>query len=499
MPDAPPSIALRFVEGAVWSAARHLLQIALSLIALAVVAREVGPEAYGMFGIAMLVIGIAEMGAGGALTESIVQRKELEDGHIDATFWLSTISAIVLAVAIALFATPLARLAGGEQADNVLFVLGCILPVAVGSRVPMALLARELRFRASAQIGALATVLSCATGIVLALRGNGIWTLVVMEAVRSGVTLVCAFVSVSWRPRARGSWRHLRELSRVNAGTLATYTVAYADLLLPRLLVSHLLGAQALGLFMLATRVMTELSTLLTEPLRAVTMTACARAQHAREELHRVILGLYRTSRLVVFPAFLGMAAIAPWLVPLLFGPMWVAAVPAIQLLMLGGLRQATGAYNSAILFGVGHVRSTLYLFAAGCVLHLVLFPLLAPWGVAGAAIAVLGRQFASWPLACLLIKRATGLTIRRQIGDAKAILLTAIAMAGIVCSTAWLLEPRLPIAAVVVASILAGAIGYAAGLRLLAPATAVTVMTIASAIFRRDRARLESVLSRAK
>lgn len=499
MTDPPTSIALRFVEGAVWSAARNLLQTALSLVALAVVAREVGPEAYGVFGIAMLVIGIAEMLAGGSLTESIVQRKEIEDGHIDATFWLSTIAAFALAVAVALFATPLARLAGGAQAANVLFVLGCFLPVAVGSRVPMALLARELRFRASAQISALATILSCTMGIVLALRGNGIWTLVVMEAVRSGVTLVGAFVAVSWRPRARGSWRQLRELARFNAGTLASYAVGYADLLLPRLLVSHLLGAQALGLFMLATRVLTELSNLLTAPLHAVAMAACAQAQNAREELHRVILGLYRTSRLVVFPAFLGMAAIAPWLIPLLFGPKWDAAVPAIQLLMLGGLRQATGAFNTVILFGVGHVRSTLYLFAAGCVLHLVLFPLLAPWGVAGAAVALLGRQFASWPLACLLIQRATGLTMRRQIGDAKAILLAAIAMAGIVFSTAWLLEPRLPIAAVVVTSTLAGAIGYAAGLRVLSPVTLDTVMALASAFFRRDRARLESVLSQMK
>jgi PST family polysaccharide transporter len=121
----------------------------------------------------------------------------------------------------------------------------------------MALLARDLPFRTSSQIGALATALSCGTGIVLALRGTGIWTLVVMEAVRSSVNLVGAFVAVQWWPGRRGRWRHLRELSRFNAGTLATYAVGYADLLLPRLLVSHLMGAQTLGLCMLAARVPT--------------------------------------------------------------------------------------------------------------------------------------------------------------------------------------------------------------------------------------------------
>lgn len=50
------SVSLQFFEGAVWSAARNLLQAALSLTALAVVARELGPQAYGVFGIATLVI-----------------------------------------------------------------------------------------------------------------------------------------------------------------------------------------------------------------------------------------------------------------------------------------------------------------------------------------------------------------------------------------------------------------------------------------------------------
>lgn len=495
---AESSISLRFFEGVIWTAARNLLQLMLSLTALAVVARELGPQAYGVFGMAMLVIGVAEMLVGGALTDSLVQRKDLSDGHIDATFWLSSASALVLGALIAVFALPLARLAGGAQAADVLSVMACLLPVTVGSRVPMALLARDLRFRAVSQIGALATILSCGTGIVLALRGGGIWTLVVMEAVRGGVTLVGAFVVVRWRPGRRGRWQHLRELSRFNVGTLATYSVGYADLLLPRLLVSHLMGAQALGLYMLATRVVSELSHLLTDPLRTVAMAACARLQDAREELQRIVLGLYRTSRLVVFPVFLGMAALAPYLIPWLFGPRWESAVPAIQILMLGGLRLATGAFNTAILFGVGHVRSPLFLFGAGCLLHAILIPALAPWGVVGVSIAMLGRQFGNWPLACWLIERATGLSAWRQICGGTALLLAAATMAIIVGLLALFLEPRLPVAAVVLVSIVAGAILYVAVLRVSSPSTLRAATALIAAFVRRDRSKLEAVLTRA-
>ena len=492
------SISLRFFEGAIWSAVRNLLQTLLSLTALAVVARELGPQAYGVFGMAMLVIGVAEMVVGGALTDSLIQRKDLNDGHVDATFWLSLTCSIIFGALIVVFAVPLARLAGSAQAVDVLIALAFLLPITVGSRVPMALLARDMRFRASSLIGALATILSCTAGIVLALRGAGIWTLVVMEAVRSCTNLVGAFIAVSWRPGRRGSWRLLRELSRFNASTLSTYAVGYADLLLPRLLVSHLMGAHILGLFMLATRVATELSNLLTEPLHGVSMAACARAQDARDELHRIIIGLYQTSRLLVFPVFLGMAALAPALIPLLFGARWEAAVPAVQILMLGGLRLATGAFNASILFGVGRPQLSLTLFGVGCLLHIVLFPALAPLGLVGASIAMLGRQFGNWPLACLLIKRATGLSVRRQIGGGLPVLLSAVTMAAVVWGTAHLLEQSLPGVAVVLASIVAGVVSYVAALRVFAPSILSTAAALLVALVRLDRSKLETVLSQA-
>jgi PST family polysaccharide transporter len=258
------------------------------------------------------------------------------------------------------------------------------------------------------------------------------------------------------------------------------------------------MGTQTLGLFMLATRVVTELSQLLTEPLRGVAMAACARAQEAREELHDMIIGLYRMSRLLVFPVFLAMAALAPFLIPWLFGPRWEAAVPAIQILTLSGLRLATGAFNAPILLGVGRPQLALILFGVGCLLHIVLFPTLAPWGVVGASIAMLGRQFGNWPVACLLVRRATGLSIRRQVGGNGPVLLSAVIVAAMVWFCGHVLGPRLPVIVVIVLSALVGAVSYIAALRMLSPTTLRTAVELISAFVRRDRARLEAALSRA-
>lgn len=497
MSDAAGSIALRFFEGALWIAARNLLQVALSLVALTVVARELGPSTYGLFGVAMLVYGIAEMACGGAFTDSIVQRKQIEPGHLDATFWLTAALSGLASSLMVAFSTALATLAGHAQAADIVVALGALLPFAVAARVPMALLARDLQFKAVAQIGAAATIASCTLGIALALEGAGIWTLVAMEALRVAVTLIGAHLAVAWRPGWRGRWQHLRDLWRFNAGVLLTYSIGYADQYLPRLLVSHLLGPQVLGIFMLATRVYGELSRLLMEPLHGVAMSTCARLQDAAADMQRSILGLYGASRLVVFPVYLGMAAVAPWWLPLLFGERWLAAVPAVQLLMLGSVRAATGAYNSAILLGTGHVRATALLFAAGCAASLLAFPLLAPWGVIGAAVALLLRQFGTWPLALHRIRIATGLSPSDQLSGTFAPLAAAASAAASIGFLTHVLDaPLTPIPASLVA-ILAGALVYGGVLHLLAPGTLRQVRALLLAFARRDRAQIETLLAR--
>jgi PST family polysaccharide transporter len=188
---------------------------------------------------------------------------------------------------------------------------------------------------------------------------------------------------------------------------------------------------------------------------------------------------------------------VAPWWLPLLFGERWLSTVPAVQLLMLGGVRAATGAYNSAILLGTGHVAATALLFAAGCAASLLAFPLLAPWGVAGAAAAMLLRQFGTWPLALILVRRATGLRASDQLtGTLPTLAAAAMAAVSIWLLTRALEESMTAIPATIVA-ISAGSLVYLGMLRLLAPRTFGQVRALLLAVARRDRSQIETLLAR--
>ena len=64
------------LSGAAWSISGKIVQLALSLVALGIIARLVGPEAYGIFAIGWLVVGRYEVVVTGAPRDKQVQRKQ---------------------------------------------------------------------------------------------------------------------------------------------------------------------------------------------------------------------------------------------------------------------------------------------------------------------------------------------------------------------------------------------------------------------------------------
>ena len=77
--------------------------------------------------------------------------------------------------------------------------------------------------------------------------------------------------------------------------------------------------------------------------LQGIVVPVFARVQHDREALLRGLLRAYRLIAFIAFPAFGGLALIAPELVPLLLGAKWIEAVPVVQASAVPTLLYAMG------------------------------------------------------------------------------------------------------------------------------------------------------------
>jgi O-antigen/teichoic acid export membrane protein len=144
----------RVAHGLFWSILSTWTGMVSGFVILVVLGRLLGPESFGLVAMAMIVIAFGDLFVvDSGFGEAIMQRKELNDDHCDAAFWL-LIGSSVIAMAVFMVVAPLAA-ASFEQplVADLVRVLSLTLPLGALSAVPSALLSRELRFRALAARG----------------------------------------------------------------------------------------------------------------------------------------------------------------------------------------------------------------------------------------------------------------------------------------------------------------------------------------------------------
>jgi O-antigen/teichoic acid export membrane protein len=151
--------------------------------------------------------------------------------------------------------------------------------------------------------------------------------------------------------------------------------------------------------------------------------------------LRRGYLRLLEVIAFVNFPVLLGIAAIAPNMMPVVFGKSWEPAVPLVQLLAIVSLLRATGNPVGALLLARGRADWGFYWNIVHLLLHAPALLAGAYWlGAQGVALSLLLLQMILYPLNyCYLVKPILGPCFKDYLWAVLRSLLIACAMCAVV------------------------------------------------------------------
>lgn len=459
---APQPFQEQLLRGTAWAFASTWARLMVSLVAFAVIARLIGPEAYGINAAAATLMALCQVLVGPAMGEAIIQRRDSSPRLLAAWFWSLQGLGLLLFAVLCLLREPLAALFGTPAAAPLILIYGMCVPLTALQTVPEAQLSRAMQFRSQALAGGVGVILGSAAGVTLALRGEGLWALAGLQLVQSLAQAIVLWVSSGWRPAASPDWRSLPPVLRYSSGSVGIRLLNEVDNQLPRLLIGGLLGVTLLGYYAVARRIFDLLKDLLIVPLNMVALPSLAHAREQGQDVPRLFETGLRVSTAIANPAFLGLAAIAPLLIPLLFGTQWLPAVPVLQLLALLGLRSAVNSFNGAALRGYDRPMQQLWVSALGVSLLALLLPIAAPYGLLAVAAAVVLRSYATWPLMAWLVQRLGVFPARRQFTVGLRSLAAALLMALLVTLLLRWSEGRLPPLLALAFGISGGALSYA-------------------------------------
>jgi PST family polysaccharide transporter len=388
----------------------------ISLAMLVVLGRLLVPADFGLVSLASLYVSFVGMFVEQGFARALIQRAELRQEHIDTAFWMAVGVGVVLTTATVVAAGWLAHAINLPDLAPVLRWLSLGLLFNAFSAIPAALLERSFDFKSLAIRRMASTLIGGIAAVIVALKGGGVWSLVVQVLTSWVVGIFVLWSASSWRPRANFSVPALRELWPVGSGILGIDILTFAGSEADRLVVGAFLGAEALGLYFMAMRIVTIMLEIFSSIFSGVAMSMFSRLQNDREQLRHWLYRLTRASSAVTVPCFALAAGVAPVALPLVIGPQWTSSVLIFQVLCLLGALNAVAWFDRTALVATGQARTAFLMALGQTILGLILVVGAAPLGVMAVAIAVVARQYLYMPVRVWTMKRAIGVRARTYV-----------------------------------------------------------------------------------
>lgn len=454
----------------------------LSWASTLIVARLLTPTDYGIMGMATVYLGLVQLVSEFGLGAALIQRQDLDKLQVARLGGLAILIGFFLFAVSAGLAPAIAAFFGEQRVRPVVLALAAMFVVTAFQVVPSSLLARDLAFRRLAFIEGIESITQIAVTLSLAIAGARYWALVLggMCAKTLSTTLLVRARPhpLAW-PRDLGALRSTVTFGwRVVLSRLTWYLYSNADFAI----IGRVLGTAPLGSYTVGWNLASIPVDKVTALLGRVALPVFSAVQRDRAAVARYLMILSEGLALVVLPASLGLALVAPDFVGVVLGPRWSAAVIPLEVLSTHVTFRCLSSLFSQALLALDETRQSVRIGVVQVLILPALFYVAARrWGIDGVAVAwLVGHPLITVPMLLTFTLRRVDTRLRTLLRA----LWPAVSSAG---------------AMTVVVLVLRAGLQTAGGATRLALCVAAGAGTYAAILLVAHRARLSVFLSAAR
>jgi len=341
-----------------WSAVRQWGQRLGSALTFVMLARILPANEIGLFSAALAIMALAEIFNENGVGEAVVRAPYYTNESLMALNIVNIGMAVMLGIGILLSRGAIEAFFHTPGLGEIVSVLTAVLLLNAFVYIPMALLRRDMAFRALAKIGLVATLLGSVVGIGGALLGAGIWAL-------TGQALTFAIVNAlllnrhdTLRLATRPDFAGARPMFAFGGFVLLGNVMNYASTRAVELALPYHYGAAALATYVIGSRFFFVASQMVTAVALDVGLSNLARHQQDDAAFDRALSSTLRMGALVAAFIFTGLAAVAQPFCIMLFGDIGRDAWPYLLVTAMGGNLYLLSGNIAIGLKARGHIAS---------------------------------------------------------------------------------------------------------------------------------------------
>jgi len=427
-------------KGIFWSIVQKWGRMGITTITFIVLSRLLTPEAFGLVAMATALTVFIELFLDQGFGSAIVQRPEIDPEHLDTAFWLNVLTAILMTGALvavsgwvsAIFDEP--RLAAVLRWQSITLLLSGL------SSTQVSILQREMAFKKLAVRTTVANAVGGLVGIGMAVAGFGVWSLVGQDLANGFIRTLILWRSSDWRPGFLVSLKHYRELVSFGVPVVGNNVLTALIRRSDDLLIGYFLGPALLGFYTIGYQLLLIIIRLVTEVTNSVVFPAFSRIQHQPQRMRNAFYKVTQYTSLFAFPVFMGLAAVAPELVPVVFGEKWTPSIPVMQVLALIGVLQSVLFFNGSVIKASGKPSWQFGIMLLNATCSVLGFLLAVRWGIVAVAASFVIVGYLLAPVSYIAVRRLIQVDFRTYLWQFAPSLKASLAMVAVIFGLKYLL-----------------------------------------------------------
>lgn len=356
----PYTLKEKTILGIGWSFIDNLANQGVSFIVGLVLANLLTPQEFGVIAIIMIFIAIANSIVDSGFSSALIRKRDCKSIDYNTVFYFNLLVSVVLYVILYFLSPVISSFFAEPILEDVTRVISLILIINALGIVPRTIFVRKIDFKTQAKFSLISSLVSGVIGILLAIYGYGVWTLVIQQLLRQGLNTFFLCLYSKWTPILEFSLQSFKELFGFGSKLLLSGLLDTLWKDIYQIVIGRIYSTATLGLYERAKQFNVIFSSNLTSVISRVSYPILSSIQDEDERLKQAYRKVIKTTMLVSTALMFGMAACARPMILTLIGYKWIDCVEFLQILCFSGVLYPLHSLNLNILQVKG--RSDLFL-----------------------------------------------------------------------------------------------------------------------------------------
>lgn len=395
------------IRGVSWVSGLRIFTRIFSFLKIAILARILSPQEFGIFGIASLALVFVELLTETGVNVFIVQTKKNIEEYIDSAWIVSITRGIIISTILLIFSPIIASFFKAPSSLNVLYLIS-IAPFVRGFINPStANFQKNLKFNVEFVLKGSVFAFDSIVSIFLALITHSVFSLVWGLIAGAVLELILSFIISKPRPKFKFKKLYLNEIFHKGKWVTVYGLLNYAGEQGDNVIVGKILGSSALGIYQMAYKISYLPISEISDVVNRVVFPVYTKIESDKTRL----INAFKKTTLLISALSISLGffifIFPKEIVLIILGEKWITAVPILRILALYGVIRAIYGPSTALFLAVGKQKYiTVMTFVRFLGLSLTIYPFIVMYGIIGAAYSVLFSVLVEIPVILHLIVR---------------------------------------------------------------------------------------------